>query len=593
MGGAPVRVLPDVPAVDRPFDYDQGDGPPLQIGDRVRVPLHGRSVRGWVIGEAGAGATAAPRKPVSRRLGLGPTAEVVELTGWAAWRWAGARCKLLSSASPERIVEPDDLVAAPGHDDVAEADLDASASLLGRRLARHGAEVLHRLGPCEDPLALVLGVLHGLAHEGRRGSLLVLTPTVGWAERLAARLRHRGLSVADPGAWAEARAGSRVVVGARAAALAPVPTLAGAVILDAHDGAYRQTQAPCWHAVDVLVERCRRAGAPLLATTWCPSPVLRATVPTEEASEHESRGWPRVLVADLATADPRERALSSAFVAAAHRALDEPGDGHKVVVVLQRLGGVRLLACKGCGALAVCAAHAAALFEGDDGLSCARGCAALPSLCQDCGGALRSVREGVGALTKRVADVLATEATEVTAKGGDPPRSARVLVGTEAVLHRARRARLVCFADLDDYLHAPRAHASLDALRAIGLAGRLVGARGETAPGNVLVQTRDPDHPVVAAAVHGRPEAVIEAESRLARELVLPPQVALCSLTGPDAPALAAQLVALGVQRLEVREGRDGAMLVVAPEHRVLCDALDAVRHRDLAVRIEVDPPER
>jgi len=55
MSDAPraVRVVTEVAAVDREFDYLVTDATAaLAVGDRVRVNLHGRSVRGWVVGEA-------------------------------------------------------------------------------------------------------------------------------------------------------------------------------------------------------------------------------------------------------------------------------------------------------------------------------------------------------------------------------------------------------------------------------------------------------------------------------------------------------------------------------------------------------------
>ncbi len=579
--GTVADVLPDLPALDRPYRYDATALRELHLGDRVRVPLHGRSVRGWVVG-LGEGAVE-DLKPVTSWLGLGATEEVVDLARWASWRWAGAWCKLLATASPERVVT--ELPTAPPQGRLPE--VHSQDRVAGRRLVRHARPALVRVGPCTDPIGLVLGLLAGLRDERREGTLLVLAPTVGWAERLAGRLRARGVAAAGPGRWVEARSGFEVVVGTRGLALAPVPALGAALVLDAHDGGYRQTQTPCWHAVGVLAERCRRAAAAMVVTSWCPDPVLLSEVVDHEVLEHEQRFWPRLVVADLAVADPRERPLSSAFAAAAHRALDEPGDGAKVVVVLQRLGGVRLLACAACGALARCEAHRAALHEHEGELACPRGCEAHPRVCIACGrGPLRAVREGVGALTKRVSALLGTDALEVSATTDEVDPAARVLVGTEAVLHRVRRARLVCFADLDDYLCAPRSHAELDALRAIGLAGRLVGSRGGEAPGHVLVQTRLPQHPAVEAAVHGSPTAVIEAAAVLAAELSLPPHVAECALSGEGAAALAESLAARGVAVHATRAG----ILAVAATHQELCDALQQAGRPAVPTRIEVDP---
>jgi primosomal protein N' len=210
-------------------------------------------------------------------------------------------------------------------------------------------------------------------------------------------------------------------------------------------------------------------------------------------------------------------------------------------------------------------------------------------VCVTCGrGPLRAVREGISALTKRVSALLQTEVTEVSAATGPVDAAARVLVGTEAVLTRVRRARLVCFADLDDYLGAPRAHSSLDALRAIGMAGRLVGARGSDAPGHVLVQTRQPEHRAVVAAVHGTPAGVIAEEAALARSLSLPPSVATCALRGEGAEQLAASLRAV---HLDVRVDREG-FVVVAPTHEVLCNALASVERPAAPVRVDVDAPD-
>ena len=53
-----VEVVVDIPTgrLDGAFTYDAGDG--VDLGARVRVPLGSRSVDGWVIGPAAAGAVA-------------------------------------------------------------------------------------------------------------------------------------------------------------------------------------------------------------------------------------------------------------------------------------------------------------------------------------------------------------------------------------------------------------------------------------------------------------------------------------------------------------------------------------------------------
>jgi len=86
----------------------------------------------------------------------------------------------------------------------------------------------------------------------------VLAPGHKGAAEVARRLRASGIATALlPGDWARARAGGCVVVGARAAAFAPLPRLAAAVVLDAHDEAYHEERAPTWAAWAVVAERAR------------------------------------------------------------------------------------------------------------------------------------------------------------------------------------------------------------------------------------------------------------------------------------------------------------------------------------------------
>ena len=92
-----------------------------------------------------------------------------------------------------------------------------------------------------------------------------------WPARSADRLRRAGVAVAThPADWARGAAGA-TVVGTRAAAWAPVGDLGCVVVLDEHDEAHQQQQAPTWHARDVAIERAQRAGVPCVLTSPCPT----------------------------------------------------------------------------------------------------------------------------------------------------------------------------------------------------------------------------------------------------------------------------------------------------------------------------------
>ena len=115
-----------------------------------------------------------------------------------------------------------------------------------------------------------------------------------------------------------------------------------------------------------------------------------------------------------------------------------------------------------------------------------------------------------------------------------------MLVGTEAVLHRVRRAAAVVFLDVDLHLLAPRLSATEETLALFVRASRLVGPGG-TGPAwaRVQVQTRVPDHPVLAALARGQPAPVLEEEVAIRRASALPPFNALALVSGALAPAYA------------------------------------------------------
>ena len=84
------RVAPDVTAVERVFDYVVPDplAPLVRVGSIVRVPLHGRRVRGWVVADDVAPDTTERLLELLAVASDGPPADVVALTDWIAWRWS-------------------------------------------------------------------------------------------------------------------------------------------------------------------------------------------------------------------------------------------------------------------------------------------------------------------------------------------------------------------------------------------------------------------------------------------------------------------------------------------------------------------------
>ena len=526
MGAArAVRIITEVAAVDRPFDYVVTDATSqVGVGDRVRVDFNHRSVRGWVIDEA---RPTEELKPLVKWLGYGPPPSLLALLAWASVRWYSPLSRLLISTSPKRLITQ--LPVAP------EATALAPAVLLD---APDLAPGVIEVAPTTDPLALILSAYE--ATRARDGSLLVLVPTETWATRLRGRLEQRGCAVASgEGEWDRMRAGWPVVVGARGSALAPVPRVSGVVVVDADDEAYRSQASPTWDVTSLLRERCARDDAPLWCTSTMPSASLVNDAPVQRWGD--ATGWPRIEVVDRRGSDPHDGVLSPAALDLAHRALGGD-DAVAVCVVLQRLGNGRLFACRKCGELARCAACHQAEIEHEGQLACADAHEPRANFCRHCGATnLKRVRVGVTTLARDVAHQLGQAVTEVTASSDTAQPLARLVVGTEAIWQRVRHCGVVIFADFDQYLLAPRASARHSAVTAVGKAGRLVGPR-RGGSGAVVVQTRRGEDPVLASLVRGDVHDLVLEDVETARLLSLPPYGALAEISGEGAAAFVAAL---------------------------------------------------
>ena len=569
-----MRVLPDVPAIDKTFDYLVDDRwvDQIRVGTIVRVALHGRRVRGWVVAVDVEPPPGRALTKIAKVTGWGPAPDLVDLASWAAWRWCGRPAQLLRTASPETAVHRLPPAAGRGVPVTAPASGQVD-ELAATALARPRAVV--RLAPAVDPYPLVLAAC-------ARGNSLILVPNAGTARHLGLRLRRAGVAAAVmPKDWGQAAAGASVI-GTRAAAWAPVRDLAAVVVLDEHDEVWQQERAPTWHARDVVVERAARAGVPCVLVS--PAPTLEALDlgPLVVASRSAERdGWPIVDVVDRRSEDIARSGLFS------ERLVQTLRSDRRVVCVLNRKGRSSLLACVRCGETARCERCDAAVTTDDDHLRCRRCETARPKVCLACGGTVfRNLRPGVSRVREELEALAREPVVEVSADTGGPPGEARILVGTEAVLHRVDRADVVVFLDLDQELLAPHYRAAEEAFGLLARAARLVG--GRRGGGRLLLQTRLPGHEVCQGALLADPGRVASVERERRRLLGYPPFGALVAVSG----AVAGELVERfgHPDGVEVLGPSNGQWLLRSDERDRLLDALAATPRPHGRVRVAVDP---
>ena len=617
-GQQAVQVLVDEPAIDREFTYllppELASGRvPVAVGTIVRVVLNRRRLRGWVTGLDAPVPRGVGLAPISSVVGVGPPPHVVELAGWAAWRWAGTRAHFLRIASPDRVVAgvpsepsrwPD--VARAGDPrptssgspvGARETSWERAAWATDRQLPR-----AVRLSPCTDEWPLVVEAL-------RHGRSLVLVPTVAWAAELAGRLRRAGVSTAlAPRDWAGAAA-AHAVVGTRAAAWAPCGQLDAVLVLDEHDEAYQSESAPTWNARDVAVERARRDGAHCLAAGPIPSPdalalcerriedpaTARATAAVAAVTAFgapkpvERDGWPRLQVADRRQDDPATGEWCGEALAELLRG------GDTVVCVLNRTGRARLAYCNSCGELAVSPQTGRALrldsqqfIDPDSGET-------RPAVCESCGATrFRRARVGVKGVAEQMErlarrPVIQLVGDAVADTPGDHKGKLPLYIGTEAVLHRVPAADAVAFVDFDQELMAPRYRAAEEAFALLVRAARLVGPR--SAGGRILVQTRLGTHPVLSAAAGADPSEWLRSECERRTQMRQPPAAAWALVSGAAASVYVERLSAgPHAGALDIDGPADGTWRIRSDEHASLLDALAGTVRPSGRLRVAVDP---
>ena len=497
-------VVFDVP-LRQAFTYAVPAGLPLARGQRVSAPLHGRARVGVAVDVRDG--DRAGLLPIERAVEGAPivSAAMLELSHWAAEQslasWGSTLLSLLPPVprgSAEAVAPPPEV--RPGEPAPAELWIGASREA---RLA--------------DQL------------RAAATSALVIVPTredaAAWAGRLdAARLDSGVGDAARRAAWfAAARGRSRVIVGNRAALLAPLPPPATLALIDEHDPAHRPPGHPRIHARDLLRRRAELEGSRLLLLSAAPS--------AESWWEAERRGAIRGDGADEARAeviasDTRRILRNHPLTLPLTRAIEEATRrGRRAVLVVPRRAAG--LVCGECGLLPRCpdCAVPLAFARGGQRLVCRLCARALPSpeRCPGCGGHKLSQ---LGWDPERVERAVAKRFPRARVSRTD--RGADVVVGTPAVLRGVEPGSAACvgIVAIDSLLGLPDFRGGERAFQLIW------AAREALAPGGrVIVQTLHPEHYAVQAARDGDRRGFYKQELELRAELGYPPFRRLCRVS--------------------------------------------------------------
>jgi len=433
---------------------------------------------------------------------------------------------------------------------------------------------------------------------------LVLLPEIAlsaqWLERFERRfgvapaLWHSDLTSAQRRMTWRAIAHGRapVVVGARSALFLPYPDLGLIVVDEEHESAFKQEDGVTYHARDMAVVRAQLGGLPAVLVSATPSLESLNNVKTGRyralhlPERHGGAALPDVGLVDLRQDKPPAlQGLGPGWLSPALRqAITETlAAGEQVLLFLNRRGYAPLTLCRACGHRLQCPNCTAWLVEHRlaGRLQCHHcgHASRLPPACPDCGaeGTLTACGPGVERLAEEV-KVLYPQArqammTSDTLTGPDAAaelvrrvqaREIDLLIGTQIVAkgHHFPHLTLVGVVDADLGLYGGDLRA---AERTYQLLHQVAGRAGRAEHrGRVLLQTAEPEHPVMQALAapvgkegtqeQGR-DTFFDAEAAAREAAGLPPfgRLAALILSGPDARQLdeAARALARLAPRVE------------------------------------------
>ncbi|MEQ1687877.1 MAG: primosomal protein N' [Sphingopyxis sp.] len=393
---------------------------------------------------------------------------------------------------------------------------------------------------------------------------------VAWHSDLGPAERRR--------AWhAIAHGHASVTIGARSALFLPYPKLGLIVVDEAHEASFKQEEGVHYHARDAAVMRAKFADVPIILASATPAIESRAQVKAGRYREialparFGGATLPLIRAVDLRDEPPTRGAwLAPPLIAAIDARLAR---GEQSLLFLNRRGYAPLTLCRTCGHRIQCPHCTAWMVEHRLGnrLACHHCGHAMPppAACPECKDADSLVACGPG--VERVADEVrgrwpqARIAIVTSDTLWSPARAAQfvadmeagvidIVVGTQLVTkgYHFPNLTLVGVVDADIGLIGGDLRSAERTFQQIAqVAGR--AGRGNK-PGEVLIQTRQPDAPVMAALIAGDTAGFYAAEGEARREAHMPPFGRLAAIIISSEDAEAARVAAAMIGRAAPRE---------------------------------------
>lgn len=578
------RVLPllGVSHLDRAFDYliDEDDSAAAQPGVRVRIRFNGRLVDAILLSRGSDSDFDGSLRFIDRVISPFAvyTPVMSSLVESLAARYGGVRSDIIRTAIPAR------------HTKAEEADLDTPWEELGTTehpdlsawtsyvhgqsfvdsvLAGHIARAAWQILPGAHWADALASLGTSVALKG--GGVLIVVPDQRDLDQLEAAFRRyvsaKQITVLAHSTGPQARyrrylsaltGQSRIVIGTRSAAFAPVQDVQLAVIINDGDDNLVDNLKPYVHAREVLSTRSALEGCSLIVGGH--SRTAEAQLLVDSGWAHDLVPTPEAIAAskpDIVPVGPfgvnltrqMQGGTTSVAAAAFHATRAALGRGEPVLVQVPRKGYAPILACGQCSAPARCR-HC----NGPLGLPAAAEsgapAASLPTCrwcgrvdahyrCPDCGSPrLRAIVLG----SERTAEELgrAFPQTRIIQSGGSkvvdeiPLGPALVIAtpGAEPRVEGGGHYGAALLVETGALLGRQDLRATEDALAKWAAAATLVCP---AADGGVVIIAADEELPVVNYLVNWDMVGAASAELTARREVRFPPAVHMAAIDGADA----------------------------------------------------------
>lgn len=419
--------------------------------------------------------------------------------------------------------------------------------------------------------------LKAVREQGRTG--IILVPEIALTPQTVQRFRsHFGDQIAvlhsqmNRGerydAWRRLRTGdATIAIGPRSAVLAPLEDLGVIVVDEEHESSYKQFDpAPRYHARDVAVMRAHMHDAVCILGSATPSlestmnarwgKYERLALPERVPdADGEAAALPEVTVLDL-TLQRKKHQLDGALADPLRDAIRTRVErGEQTILLQNRRGYAPVLECEDCGWAPECGACSVTLTLHRGGGRSRLHChycghtTGAPRECPQCGG--RDISQ-IGTGTQRVEEELQSVVPDATILRMDRDttsqkhghnkilqqfrQGADVLLGTQMIAKGLDfgQVTLVGVVDADVGLLFPDFRAEE---RTFQLLTQVAGRAGRAdIPGEVLLQTRNSDHPAIRHATTHDYEGFVEEELPTRRQFDYPPfgHVATVEFRGPQ-----------------------------------------------------------